>query len=142
MSSHDPSLATPAAWQQRLDEFIAGRMRTPFHWGKHDCCLFAADAVHAMTGVDHARDWRGTYQTEEEAQPVLEQMGGLEACAALAGPAVAPLAAQAGDVGIVFDGHRELLGVCTGPNWLVPATYGLAALPLTACRKAWRVPRG
>lgn len=142
MTSHDPTGAIPQAWHQQLDAFIALRTRTSFNWGEHDCCLFAADAVQSFTGVDHAAGWRGKYRTEEQAAVVLEQLGGLEACGALAGPEVPPLMAQAGDVGLVSDGYRDLLGVCVGANWLVPAKYGLAALPITAARKAWRVARG
>lgn len=142
MTFHDPSGAAPDAWHASLDAFITQRARVPFNWGEQDCCLFAADAVRAMTGVDHAKDWRGTYRTEEQAGPVLEQLGGLEACGALAGPEVPPLTACAGDVGLVSDGYRELLGVCVGAHWMVPAKYGLAALPLSSARKAWRVPHG
>lgn len=142
MTSHDPTGAIPEAWHLQLDAFMALRGRTPFNWGEHDCCLFAADAVQAMTGVDHATDWRGKYHTEAQAAVVLEQLGGLEKCGAMAGPEIPPLTVRAGDVGLVSDGQRELLGVCVGANWMVPAKYGLAALPLTAARKAWRVPRG
>lgn len=34
------------------------RRSVPFAWGSNDCRLFAADAVQAMTGVDHAAELR------------------------------------------------------------------------------------
>jgi hypothetical protein len=139
---HDPTNVLPMTWQKQIDSFLLSRTRTPFAWGEQDCCLFAADAVKASTGVDHAKPWRGTYSTEEQAAELLEQLGGLEGLGALVGEEVLPLTAQAGDVGIVFDGAREMLGVCAGPHWMVPGKYGLAVLPLRACRKAWRVPHG
>ena len=138
----DPSQIAVPQWQRDFDAFIAVRMRTPFCWGQHDCCLFAADAVKAQTGVDHAAPWRGTYFTELQAARLLAQLGGLAALGAMAGPECPPLTARHGDVGLVFDGVRELLGVCVGSHWLVPATYGLAALPLASGRQAWRTDHG
>jgi hypothetical protein len=140
--SSDPSRVSLPQWQREFDAFVASRMRTPFCWGQHDCCLFAADAVKAITGIDRAAPWRGTYFTELQAARVLKDLGGLAALASQAGDERPPLSAQLGDIGLVFDGSRELLGVCVGPNWLVPGTYGLAALPLRAGRRAWSVHRG
>jgi len=142
MITLDPSQVAVPHWQREFDALVAARMCTPFCWGQHDCCLWAADAVKAQTGIDHAAQHRGTYFTELQAARVLREMGGLEKIASRAGPERAPLTAQTGDVGLVFDGSRELLGVCVGAHWLVPATYGLAALPLGAARLAWSVVRG
>jgi len=50
-------------WPTLLHKFLAERMNTPFVWGKHDCCLFACDAVLAMTGEDLAGDFRGKYDS-------------------------------------------------------------------------------
>jgi len=46
-------------WRARLAAFIEARRATPFVWGAHDCCLFAADAVLAMGGPDVAAPLRG-----------------------------------------------------------------------------------
>lgn len=129
-------------WHQRLDALVGASLRRPFVWGEHDCCLFAADAVLAITGTDPATGLRGTYRTEAQAQALLQQLGGLQAIGARAGQAVAPLMAQAGDVGLVNDGQRDLLAVCTGPHWLAPCRRGLAVLPFNTASMAWRVPHG
>jgi len=142
MNHHDPTQTVPDAARAAFDALVASRVRQPFVWGMHDCVLFAADAVAALTGRDHAAEFRGTYHTEEQAKAGLDGMGGLQGCAALAGEPCVPLTAGPGDIGLVSDGARELLGVCTGANWMVPAKYGLAALPLRAARLAWRVARG
>lgn len=142
MMELDPSQVQVPQWQRQFDALVAERMRTPFCWGQHDCCLWAADAVKAQTGVDHAAGYRGTYFTELQAARLLRELGGLAELAGRVGPERAPLTAQTGDVGLVFDGSRELLGICVGAHWLVPATYGLAALPLSAARRAWSVSRG
>ena len=50
-------------WHARLAAYVYEAGRTPFAYGAHDCALFAAGAVAAMTGTDLASDWRGRYRT-------------------------------------------------------------------------------
>lgn len=138
----DPADAAACPRRAAFDALLRDRMRTPFQWGVHDCCTFAADAVLALTGQDPAADVRGTYGDEAGATAVLEAAGGLQAAGARAGEAIAPRAAAVGDVGLVQYAGREQLAVCAGSVWLVPATRGLAALPFTAAAAAWRVGRG
>lgn len=122
-----------------LDQLIAASLRRPFAWGQMDCCLWAADAVLAATGRDLAAGLRGTYASEDEAAAVLERLGGLAAVGALAGPAVPPLAAARGDVGLVEFGGRLSLAVCDGPHWLVAGRRGVVPVPFDAATAAWRV---
>ncbi|QBQ72940.1 hypothetical protein QJV43_gp24 [Serratia phage Serbin] len=58
-------------WQDKLLEQVVLREKVKFEWGKHDCCLFAADVVMAMTGVDYASEFRGKYSTEIGAKRLL-----------------------------------------------------------------------
>lgn len=137
---HDAVIDTQAcAWRQRLDALIAARMATPFAWGTHDCCLFAADAVLAQTGEDPAAEFRGTYSDAASALGLLQDLGGLPAVAARAGDPIPPLCARVGDIGLVEYEGRASLAVCAGPVWLVPAEQGLAALPIDCAIAAWRV---
>ena len=129
------------AWRQQLHALIAARMAAPFDWGTHDCCLFAADAVLAQTGEDPAAEFRGTYADAREAMELLTELGGLSAVAARAGEFIPALCAQVGDIGLVEHEGRELLAVCAGPVWLVPAEQGLAALPIDSATSAWRVAK-
>jgi len=141
-AAHDARHTAPDAGRDALDAFLRQRMAQPFAWGVQDCCLFAADAVHAQTGVDPAQAERGSYHDAATAQRLLERSGGLSTLGARAGVEVLPGLAQPGDVGLVdFDG-RQSLAVCTGAHWLAPAALGLAALPFNAARMAWRVRRG
>jgi len=139
--SHDPTHTELCIWRGCLDALIASRMATPFAWGMHDCCLFAADAVLAQTGEDPAAEFRGTYASAAEALALLRDLGGLSALASRAGEPVAALCAQVGDIGLVTHEGRELLGLCAGPVWLVPAEQGLAALPIDSASVAWRVAK-
>lgn len=135
-------------WPARLNEAIAARLRVRFAFGAHDCCLFAADVVQAMTGLDPAARFRDRYRTAHGAARVLKRAGGLEPlmeqiAAAHGMPEVPPLTAQRGDV-VLLDAEPDTvnpaLGVvapdgriaAAGPDWL-------AFLPLRAARRAWRV---
>ena len=68
MTTRKPPIERLKDWEQRLYQFVEGRRLRPFHWGKHDCALFAADAVREMTGVDLAADYRGQYRTARVAR--------------------------------------------------------------------------
>ena len=64
-----------ADWRPRLTEYLARVAGARFRPGQHDCALFAAGAVEAMTGHDPAAEWRGTYRTLEEGRVVLAGQG-------------------------------------------------------------------
>lgn len=126
-------------WQPRLAALVSQRMRMPVVWGVHDCCLFAADALQAVTGVDVAADLRGTYSTQAEADAVLLAHGGLvELCIARAGPVVPTALAQPGDVGLALLGKVRALAVCGGAHFLAPGPLGLVPLPRAQVLRAWR----
>ncbi len=129
-------------WQPRLAALIAQRMQAPLVWGQHDCCLFAADAVLAVTGVDVAVGLRGSYSTAAGAEGLLQQLGGLAAlCIERLGPVVRTVLAAPGDVGIAqVNGVRGLV-VCGGAHWLAVGPQGLQPLPPDAVLRAWRCTR-
>lgn len=126
-------------WQSALAAVIEQRMSVPFAWSSNDCCTFAADCVHAMTGHDPAADARGLYDDERGAAQVLKKLGGLEVIAATrCGEEIAPAAARIGDL-VLGKLDRECLGICTGETWHAPSADGLVAAPMSTALKAWRV---
>ncbi len=128
-------------WPSRFAALVEEARLRPFEWGVHDCCLWAADSVLALTGVDHALGLRGTYADALAARRVLDALGGYAGAAALAGPEIAPALAGAGDVGLVASGAEDgvSLGVCTGIEWLCVGDAGLLRFPLASAQRAWRV---
>lgn len=130
-------------WPERLAEWVAGALRKPFAWGRHDCALAAADCVLAMTGEDLAAEYRGRYEDRAGALRALAEIagGGVEEAAQKAlGPALAnPLMAQRGDVAMVETAEGPALGICLGREIAVAGPDGLAMVEITAARKAWRV---
>lgn len=134
-------------WQTRLAALIEQRMAAPLVWGRHDCCLFAADCVLAVTGHDPAGDLRGRYSSEEQAREQLARLGGLvELAIARAGPVVAVRHAQIGDIGIVRRGAAcpdgPALAVCGGEHWLAPGRLALVAHHPRDIARAWRCTAG
>lgn len=132
-------------WQTRWAALCADRAATPFEWGRHDCCLWAADAVQAITGFDFASAWRGQYATAPQALRLLAELGGLRAVAGAAlGAEVSPLWATVGDVVLIEQPHadasqRQLLAVCNGTSAVAPGPDGLVAFGMGAAVAAWKV---
>ena len=129
-------------WPERLAAFIESRRATPFAWGGHDCCLFAADAVLALTGVDRAATWRGRYATEAGAMALLSRPGGLyglmrEVEDIFGVRQVPPLLAQRGDTALVQPGNLPTMGVVLDQVVAAPGLDGMQFVPLAGALRAW-----
>lgn len=119
-----------------------------FDWGRFDCCLWAADAVLAITGVDLAAGLRGTYCTREDAQRLVADRGGLEKliadlCREGGLEECPPALAQRGDVVLLpgRDGFPAAAAICVGAHAAAPGpTGGLALQPMALATAAWRIP--
>lgn len=110
-------------WQDRLAAYLEDCQGRRFAYGSHDCALFAAGAVEAMTGVDLAEGWRGRYRGPASARRALggSPAEGLMATVdAALGPRRAPGEALAGDVlAVPLSATRIALGVCVGAGDMV-----------------------
>lgn len=135
-------------WPTRLHGFLESRRRTPFAWGTNDCCLFVADGVLAMTGVDIAASFRGKYHDETSCTALLAGMGYASISAMLA-PELAswqlapirPSFAQRGDI-VAYDMEGEpalALVSLDGGYARGVGERGLSVLPTLQAVKAWRV---
>ena len=131
-------------WPTRLLTLINERRATPFAWGSHDCCMFACDAVLAMTGTDPAKPFRG-YSTKAEAAALIAEYGSLESlvaarCADLGFSELAtPRKAQRGDLVLFDNAGKPAVGVCIGGEAAFPGKGWMVFHPLRDCRRAWRV---
>jgi hypothetical protein len=128
-------------WEQLFASAITEARRRPFAWGSHDCATWAFDLRRDLTGgPDHAELWRGRYRTPGGYHRVLRRLGWktLEegGRALLGAPLANPRLAQRGD--LVLGGEPEAFGVCIGARAAFVAPDGLATLPLSSCRLAWR----
>ena len=129
-------------WPERLAAHLHAARARPFCWGTHDCCTFAADAVHAITGWDYMASLRARYFSGLQAARVLREGGGLRQMVSdRMGPMVRATHATRGDV-VVFDTQRngEALGICVGAQFAAPAAWGLCLFDMNVALAAWKVP--
>ena len=128
-------------WQLEFEKCVAENYHTRFEWGTHDCCLWAANLVLAITGHDVAADFRGKYSTAKGAVEILEAGEGIATLWTkhLCAEPVSPLFASIGDVVLAELDGQETMAVCNGDTLLATGLTGLCALPMSAALKAWRV---
>lgn len=133
-------------WEKRLWELIERARESEFKFGSFDCCLFACDAIQALTGDDPARTFRG-YSGELEAARVLKREGGVRAIAEVGAQEfgyqeINQLFAERGDICLAEMECCETLGVCIGSRWaFAKMPRGLAYVNLDDQRvlKVWRI---
>ena len=128
-------------WPSVLAKFIESRRNMPFAWGVNDCALFAADAIRAITGVDHAAIFRGLYDTQSQANAIVAQYGGLRPFVSyFLGPEIDPKLARRGDIALITDAKgREVLSVCLGASFAATGETGLKFFKIKDAVSAWRV---
>lgn len=130
-------------WPEKLVAYLHHNLDTPFEWGTFDCCLFAADAVHAMTGIDFAAAFRGKYHTEKGAVRALIKYGNGDikhTLNAIFGPLKPRLNAGRGDLVLVGTDTGDALGVVASGKIWVATLDGLATMPLSHAQGCWSVP--
>ncbi len=136
-------------WPERLHAEIEAAHERPFSWGRHDCALFAADVVRAVTGEDIAAWFRGRYKTRRGAYGALKRFagGGLEQAmdkqaVARGMAAIRPALAQRGDMVLVDTPEGPALAICVGRFAAqVAESGGVAFADMSLARRAWAVGR-
>ena len=134
-------------WPARLELFLGGTSAKRFQYGRFDCCLFVANAVHAMTGFDLAFDVRGKYHSRREALELAQERTGMRSVRVLIEailsplPEVSPNMAQRGDIVLVKRASDVSLGLIAlnGKEILATARSGFVRMSLHRASRAWRV---
>lgn len=130
-----------STWEADLSDYMTSVRDRPFEWGVHDCALFAAGAVIAITGVDPIPEYRGAYVSELGSAKALKRLGAgtLDATLDTLFPSVPLAMAQRGDlvwyadsVGVVMGGHALFVGR-EGEH------EGLVKVGRALWEKGWRV---
>lgn len=126
-------------WRPRLFAWLASVSRQPFVPGEHDCALFVAGAVEAMTGEDPAAALRGRYTTVRGGLRVLRREGHADHVAFVASllTEIAPLMAQVGDVAVIGTHDGPALGIVAGAEIMVVTPAGTGAVSLLAAQRAF-----
>lgn len=128
-------------WRASLCAYLNAVSRKQLRPGAHDCALFAAGAVEAMTGVDFAAEYRGQYRTIEEGYALVRSRGfeGPIEMAEAHLPEVAALLCQVGDLAVVEGDGALVLGVVQGASIYVLRMDGPGRVPLTEAQRGFRV---
>lgn len=140
-------------------DYLDAATRRPWIYGGgpggfrgHDCTLFLANWVMAVSGRDPADDLRETYSTREEAEAIVHRARGF---VPLIGARVATLGwrgvrdandAKPGDIAVVSlslgrGQHFKGAAVFFGGKWTVADPRRLIPLPKSVfCEAIWRRP--
>lgn len=131
-------------WRTRLSAYLHEVAPASFEWGRHDCALFAAGAVEAMTGHDFAAEYRGRYKTLIGGLRHLKKAGFSDHAdlAASIFSEVAPAHAHVGDLAAIQIEGGIALGVVQGSRIYVlrPDRSGIGTVDLLDAERAFHVP--
>lgn len=129
-------------WPMRLHAFIDGVKRNPFDWASHNCGLFVAGAIEAMTGENVAKGF-GKAKTVRGLVAQMKRQGfdDLASLAAFMAPEIHISQANIGDVAAIpkDDAFGYTLGVVNGETIAVLGELGLGYVPLLQATRAFRI---
>ncbi len=128
-------------WKPRLMRYLEHAARRPFKEGEHDCALFLAGGVEAMTGEDYAAPYRGRYSTTLGGLRILKKAG-FEDHVALAAHHLKekPVAfANVGDGAAVPTPDGPALGIVQGEGVYLLPPARITVYPLLRAQKVFEV---
>ncbi len=124
-------------WQPRLMSYLTQVHAIPFSYGTHDCALFCAGALEAMTGVDVAKGHRG-YKSRAAGIRKMHKAGFDDHVAYFASflDEVGVLDAQAGDIAVL---EGAALGVVQGRGIYVLSEGRMVTVSLLSAVRIFHV---
>lgn len=127
-------------WQHDLLMYLAEIAPQSGEIGQHDCVIFSAGAVHAMTGW-YPDPSLFDYRSIVEGHRSLNAMGYATLAAYLDDhfPTQAAVFARPGDLVLVLSDDGEALGVMQGEMAYVVGPHGLGLYPANAVLASWKV---
>lgn len=129
-------------WHARLTHFILEVRNIPLIYGKHDCMLFPAGAIWAMTGVDLAKEYRERYSTALEGMQLLRNAGYRSQYEYIRKnfEEVHPAFAKVGDIALVKNEKNVLVGgIIQGEGIFVLSNKGLILVQREKAVRTYKV---
>ena len=130
-------------WAERLDAVLMDAERRPFVWGEHDCCIFAARCVEAISGVNPVPDAIGAYSDKKSAYLWLrDHFGDARSMISLfLGDEIDPNFVQRGSVALIeSDGSFSIGVIDLSGEWIACVDEGgLRRTPKTTATAFWSV---
>lgn len=131
-----------------LQTYLMEAASTPFQYGLHDCCSFACDWCVYAGNDDPMTAWRGLYESEQGAEELIAESGGLLAMFDLGMiEAQIPEADEPriGDVAVLRvlteNGPGEVGAIYGGKRWHMLSPNGMfsASMEREHILRIWRV---
>lgn len=86
-----------------------------FEWGENDCCMFAANWIKSITGIDHMAEFRGQYHDLDSARIALKTIGAGSLYATMRVKFGNPVKrGLVGDIAYSKQSEGYTLGICVG----------------------------
>ena len=125
---------------QSLQQYIESVRYTPFKFGSHDCCLFAAKCVDAMHGTAFSgRVMEFGCKSEKEYRKLIREGRTLEAMTkSVLGDPVDD-SPRDGDVVLARIGGRATLCIAAPPVLIAAGRDGVIPAPMSCAETVWRV---
>lgn len=122
-----------------LTAYIDEKSREPFAYGTNDCIMVTAGAVEAITGVDHAAEYRGCYTTLAGGKKLIGKSPLRFVADRFAAIPEGQAGAHDGDIAVMRQGREWAFGVFIGAHVYAQAESGMGILPRSRAVKAFRV---
>lgn len=132
-------------WLLQLQAVIDETRHMPFHWGFSDCGTFVGDCVEVMTGHDPMAPYRGTYDNPLTFARALKSVAGGDLVrfwreALNVEVLTLPAVPRLGDIVVLTTpSGDDVSGIYAGQHVLARTSAGLASLPVTSIKAAFRV---
>lgn len=134
-------------WEGRFNAIIETARRRRFSWAEHNCVLFGAAVVEAITGRRTIFVPAERYATADAAAALIAEYGGMvpfvELALRLAGIPVIrelnPLRLQRGDVALIPSLLGPMIGVTIGATIVAPNIRAWERMPVEVAELGWRL---
>lgn len=125
--------------QQVVRHVLLHTANQPFQYGALDCVQFVNQSISIITGVDHAKSFK--YETEQEANQIINRFGGLADLFTHFLGAPCPLSQlDDGDPCLVtLPGVGELMGMRVNHAVMVKTTQGVITVQSKRIKKGWHL---
>lgn len=120
-----------------LSAYIDQKSSEPFAYGTNDCLMVAAGAVEALTGVDHAAEYRGRYTSLAAGRRLIGKT--LLEFVGERFPSIHPAQAVDGDIAVIRQGHDWVFGIVIGAHVYAQTEAGMGILPRSQAARAFRI---
>ena len=124
----------------KIIAYIEGNIKNRFVWGHWDCCIFIADYVRLMTGVDPMAEFRGVYDCHKSAAVALREHGAGTLRDTLRDKFKLKKVSHArrGDIVLGYDEYNNhAAGICLGSFCLFVGDVGYIKCSISECIEAY-----